>query len=131
MAFIEKLDGPALKLSPEEFEGYMLRKSGPCTGNKRLRVPSDTQHLLEELSSRQDKVDQGIDALSVQLQKWVQSVHSQLDDADAQFAAVQQKITAQGELPHLCHEASQRGEHEEPSVLELTGENAGPKDTDC
>ncbi|XP_029018253.1 rab5 GDP/GTP exchange factor-like isoform X2 [Betta splendens] len=135
VAFIEKLDGPALKLSPEEFEGYMMRQSAPYAGNRRQRVASDTQHLLEELNGRQEKVDQGIDALSVQLQKWVQSVHSQLDDAEAQFVVVQKKITAQGELSHLSpsssHNASQQGEHEEQSVLELTAENAGPTDTDC
>lgn len=134
MAFIEKLDGPALNLSPEEFEGYMLRQRGPSIANKRLQVTSDTQRLIEELKGRQEKLDQGMDTLNVQLQKWVQAVHSQLDEATAQFALVQKEITAQAELSQVLssssHDASLQGD-EEQSMLVLRDQNAGPKDTDC
>ncbi|XP_047446754.1 rab5 GDP/GTP exchange factor-like [Mugil cephalus] len=99
VAFIEKLDGPALSLSPEEFEGYMLGHRAPTALKKRQQVASNTQHLLEELKGRQEKLDQGVGTLNVQLQKWVQAVHSQLDEATTQFALVQKEITAQAELP--------------------------------
>lgn len=135
MAFIEKLDGPALNLSPEEFEGYMLRQRAPAAGIKRLQVASDTQHLLEELQGRQEKLDQGMDALSMQLQKWVEAVHSQLDEATAQFALVQKEVTAQAELSQVLssssHDASLQGEDKDQSVLVLKDEYASPKDTDC
>lgn len=113
----------------------MLRRCAPYGGNKRQQIGSDTQHLLEELKGRQEKLDQGVDALSVQLQKWVQSVHSQLDDATAQFVLVQKGITAQGELSQApsssSHDASPQGDDKDQSVLELADEHAGPKDTDC
>lgn len=98
MAFIEKLDGPALSLSPEEFEGYMLGQRTPCALNRRQQVISDTQNLLEDLKGRQEKLDQGMDALNAQLQKWVQEVHSQLDETRSQFVLAQKEITAQKEV---------------------------------
>ncbi|XP_070821412.1 rab5 GDP/GTP exchange factor-like [Chaetodon trifascialis] len=135
MAFIEKLDGPALNLSPEEFEGYMLRQHAPSVGEKRRQVVSDTQHLLEELKGRQEKLDQGVDTLNVELNKWVQAVHSQLDEATTQFALVQKEITAQTELSQAfsssSHTASLQGDDNDQSVLVLTDLHAGPKDTDC
>lgn len=135
MAFIEKLDGPALNLSPEEFDGFMLRQCAPYVGNKRQQVANDTQHLLEELKGRQEKLDQGVDALSAQLQKWVQSVHSQLDEATTQFGFVQKEIRAQDELSQASTssscDVSPQGDDKDQSVLELTVEHAGPKDTDC
>uniref|UniRef100_A0A4W6GBQ4 RAB guanine nucleotide exchange factor (GEF) 1 n=1 Tax=Lates calcarifer TaxID=8187 RepID=A0A4W6GBQ4_LATCA len=97
VAFIEKLDGPALNLSPEEFEGYMLHQRAPSAGSRRQQIASNTQHLLEELTGRQEKLDQGMDALNLQLQ----------DDASLQ------------------------GDDKDQSVLVLTDEHAGPKDTDC
>ncbi|XP_051278477.1 rab5 GDP/GTP exchange factor [Dicentrarchus labrax] len=135
VAFIEKLDGPALSLSPEEFEGYMLRQRAPSEGSKRKEVASDTQHLLDELQGRQEKLDQGMDALNVQLQKWVQAVHSQLDEASAQLALVQKELTAQAELSpgfsSSSDDASMQGDDKDQSLLELKDLNAGPKDTDC
>ncbi|XP_070712173.1 rab5 GDP/GTP exchange factor-like [Pempheris klunzingeri] len=135
VAFIEKLDGQALNLSPEEFEGYMLRQRGPSVGDQRLKVASDTQHLLEELKGRQEKLDQGVDTLNVQLQKWVQAVTSQLDEATTQFALVQKEITAQAEHSQVfsssAHNASLQGDDKDQSVLLLTDQNVGPKDTDC
>lgn len=131
MAFIEKLDGPALNLSAEEFEGYMLRRRAPSVRNKRQQAARDTQHLLEELQGRQEKLDQGVDALNVQLQQWVKSIHSQLDEATTQFALVQKEITAQAELSSSSHDASLQGDDKDQSVLVLVDKNAGPKDTDC
>ncbi len=135
MAFIEKLDGPALNLSPEEFEGYMLRQRAPPAGIRRLQVASDTQHLLEDLQGRQEKLDQGMDALNTQLQKWVEAVHSQLDEATAQFALVQKEVAAQAELSQVLssssHDASLEEEDKDQSVLVLKDEHVGPQDTDC
>lgn len=136
VAFIEKLDGPALNLSPEEFEGYMLRQHAPSDATKRQEISSNTQHLLEELKGRQEKLDQGMDALNVQLQKWMQTVNSQLDEAVAQFALVQKEITAQAEhslvLSSSTHDANpQEGDLKDPSVLVLSDQYAGPQQTDC
>ncbi|GAA6224677.1 rab5 GDP/GTP exchange factor-like [Lates japonicus] len=133
VAFIEKLDGPALNLSPEEFEGYMLHQRAPSAGSRRQQIASNTQHLLEELTGRQEKLDQGMDALNLQLQEWVQAVNSQLDDATAQFARVQKEITVQVELSQVLSSSSSDTslQGEDQSVLVLTDEHAGPKDTDC
>lgn len=135
MAFIEKLDGPALNLSPEEFEGYMLRQRAPSVGNKRQQIVSDTQNLLEELKGRQEKLDQGVDALNVQLQKWMQAVRSQLDEATAQFALVQEEITARPELSNVFSSpspiASLQGGDKDQSVQVLTDQHARSKETDC
>ncbi|XP_034546932.1 rab5 GDP/GTP exchange factor-like [Notolabrus celidotus] len=138
VAFIEKLDGPALNLSPEEFDGYMLHQRAPSSSqarNKRLQIAGDTQHLLEELKGRQEKLDHGMDALNMQLQEWVQAVNFQLDEATAQFALVQKEITAQAELSLVSssspHDESQQGLNREQSVLVLEDKHAGPKDTDC
>ncbi|XP_073322296.1 rab5 GDP/GTP exchange factor-like [Pagrus major] len=135
VAFIEKLDGPALNLSPDEFEGYMLRQRAPAAGNKRRQVARDTQHLLEELEGRQEKLDQGMDALNVELSKWVQAVNSQLDEATSQFSLVQKEITAQVEFSQVSStsspDASLQGDDKDQSVLVLTDQHAGPEDTDC
>lgn len=134
VAFIEKLDGPALSLSPEEFEGYMLRQRAPPAGNRRLQVASDTQHLLEEIQGRQEKLDQGMDALNMQLQQWVEAVHSQLDEATAQFALVQKELSSQADsqvLSSSSHDASHQEQEKDQSVLVLQDEQAGLKDTDC
>ncbi|XP_023266430.1 rab5 GDP/GTP exchange factor-like [Seriola lalandi dorsalis] len=135
VAFIEKLDGPALNLSPEEFEGYMLHQRAPSTRKKRQQIVGDTQHLLEEIKDRQEKLDQGMDALNTQLQTWVKAVHSQLDEATAQFALVQKEITAQADISQVfsssTHEESLQGYQEDHSVLVLTDQHVNPKDSDC
>lgn len=136
VAFIEKLDGPALNLSPEEFEGYMLHQRAPNNATKRQEISSNTQHLLEELKGRQEKLDQGMDALNIQLQKWMQTVNSQLDEAAAQFALVQKEITAQAEHSLVlssssCDANPQEGDCKDPSVLVLSDQYAGPQQTDC
>lgn len=123
MAFIEKLDGPALNLSPEEFDGYMQGQRTPSALNRRQQVVSDTQNLLKELKGRQEKLDQGMDDLNVQLQKWVQEVHSQLDETRSQFVVAQKEMTAQKVA------SSSTQENKEQSVLVL--EDEGPKDTGC
>ncbi|XP_013872807.1 rab5 GDP/GTP exchange factor [Austrofundulus limnaeus] len=107
VAFIDKLNGPALSLSPEEFEGYMRGQRAPAALTKRQQVVGETQHLLEELQGRQEKLHQGVDALNVELQKWVQAVNSQLDEATTQFDEVQKDITAQSEEPSLAQDESQ------------------------
>lgn len=134
VAFIEKLDGPALNLSPAEFDGYMLRQRAPSEG-KRQQVAGDAQHLLVELKGRQEKLDQGMDALNVQLQNWVKAVHSQLDEATAQLALVQKEVAAQGELSQVSssssHNASPQEDDKDESVLVLADQRAGTQDTDC
>lgn len=124
MAFIEKLDGPALSLSPEEFEGYMLGQRTPCALNRRQQVISDTQNLLEDLKGRQEKLDQGMDALNAQLQKWVQEVHSQLDETRSQFVLAQKEITAQKEVLLSTQDNKE-------SVLVLEDQDGGLRETGC
>ncbi|XP_033829188.1 rab5 GDP/GTP exchange factor-like [Periophthalmus magnuspinnatus] len=97
VAFIEKLDGPSLNLSPEEFEGYMLHQRAPSTGHRRKHVAKSTQHLLEELKARQESMDQDMDALSTQLHQWMETVTAQLDQTTATFALVQKEICAQAQ----------------------------------
>lgn len=133
MAFIEKLDGPALSLSPEEFEGYMQRRYTPGVGSRRQQVANDTHQLLEELQGRQEKLHQGVDALNVELLQWVQTVDSQFDEATQQFALVQQKITSQAEnlqdVSSSSAKASLQENSKDHSVLTAQGEV--PKHTDC
>lgn len=119
MAFIEKLDGPALSLSPEEFEGYMLGQRTPCALNRRQQVISDTQNLLEDLKGRQEKLDQGMDALNAQLQKWVQEVHSQLDETRSQFVLAQKEVLLSTQ------------DNKEESVLVLEDQDGGLRETGC
>lgn len=97
VAFIEKVDGPSLNLSPEEFEGYMSHQRAPSAGARRKQVAKNTQHLLEELKARQESLDQGMDALSTQLHTWMESVTAQLDETTAKFADVQKELTAQAQ----------------------------------
>lgn len=134
VAFIEKVDGPALYLSPEEFEGYMLRQRAPTAGSKRHQVACETQNLLDDLKNRQEKLDQGMGALNVQLQTWVQTVHSQLDEATTQFSLVQKEITAQSapsQVSSSQDSISQGEEIQDQMLLMLKDQYAGPKDTDC
>ncbi|KAM4745623.1 rab5 GDP/GTP exchange factor-like isoform 1-T2 [Anableps anableps] len=121
VAFIEKLDGPALNLSPEEFEGYMRGQRTPSALTKRQQMASDTQKVLEELQGRQEKLYQSVDVLNVQLQKWVQVVNSQLDEATVQFDKAQKEITAQAEASEVvspsAQDGSQQSEEEQQSEL--------------
>lgn len=132
MAFIEKLDGPALNLTPEEFEGYMQRRYTPGIRSRRQQVASDTQQLLEELKGRQEQLDQGVDALKVELHQWVEAVHSQVEDVTTQFALVQQEIASQAEnsqdVSSLPAKVSLQEDSTDHSVL--TAQDVLPKDTD-
>lgn len=125
MAFIEKLDGPALNLTPEEFEGYMQRRYTPGVGSRRQQVASDTQALLDELKGRQERLDQGVDALKVELHQWVQTVHSQFEEVTTQFSLVQQEISSQAEnsqdVSSLSDEASLQENSKDHSVLTTQG----------
>lgn len=133
VAFIEKLDGPALNLSPEEFEGYMQRRYTPGVGSRRQQVANDTHQLLEELKGRQEKLHQGVDALSLELLQWVQTVDSQFDEAAQQFALVQQKITSQAEHLQDVSSSSDKVSLQENSKDHsvLTAQGVVPKHTDC
>lgn len=75
----------------------MRGQRAPAALTKRQQLVGETQHLLEELQGRQEKLHQGVDALSVELQKWVQAVNSQLDEATTQFTEVQKDITVHAE----------------------------------
>ncbi|XP_053085176.1 rab5 GDP/GTP exchange factor isoform X1 [Pangasianodon hypophthalmus] len=90
VAFIEKLDGPALNLTPEEFNKYMQGRrapSGPteCAGQRRAQ---ENREQLEKIKNRQEKVEQGVRALQEQLDLWVRSVQDQIDEVRAQSVLV-------------------------------------------
>ncbi|PWA15829.1 hypothetical protein CCH79_00009130 [Gambusia affinis] len=125
VAFIEKLDGPALSLSPEQFDGYMRGQRTPAA-LKRQQKANSTQKLMEELQGRQEKLHQGVDALNMQLQKWVQVVNSQLDEATSQFDKVQKEITAQMEASEVvtssAEDGSQQKEEEQQPECEALKE---------
>ncbi|XP_053727461.1 rab5 GDP/GTP exchange factor-like [Synchiropus splendidus] len=132
VAFIEKVDGPALNLSSEEFEGYMSRQRGPATVSKRHQIASETGHMLEELAGRQEKLDQGMDALNKQLKKWVQAVHVQLDEAAAQFSLVKKELDVNISQVSPAHDpvaAEERSKEE--TVLVLNDQHDGIQDTEC
>ncbi|XP_047236792.1 rab5 GDP/GTP exchange factor-like [Girardinichthys multiradiatus] len=135
VAFIEKLDGSALNLSPEEFEGYMRGQRAPAALTKRHQVANDTQKLCEELQGRQQKLHQGVVALTMELQKWVHVVHSQLDEATSQFDKVQKEITAQAEasqvMSSLAQDGSQEKVKEQQPVLLPNDNCQAPKQTAC
>ncbi|MBN3312679.1 RABX5 factor, partial [Atractosteus spatula] len=87
VAFIEKLDGPALNLSAEEFEGYMQgKRAAPrdaetdCEGLRRARK---NRQLLAEVASRQEQLAEGAQALQADLARWVQAVQTQVEEIQA------------------------------------------------
>ncbi|KAL4646597.1 rab5 GDP/GTP exchange factor-like isoform X1 [Arapaima gigas] len=100
VAFIEKLNGPALNLTQEEFEGYMRGQPlAPCSietfseGQQRTR---ETRDHLEELRARQERVDRGVLVLQEQLEQWVQSVQAQVDEIISRSVQAQGcRVTAQ------------------------------------
>ncbi|XP_051923797.1 rab5 GDP/GTP exchange factor-like [Hippocampus zosterae] len=127
VAFIEKLDGPSLNLSPEEFEGYMRRRQTPAAVNGLREVSCETRHLLDELTSRQERLHRGVDALNVQLQTWVQAVHTQIDQATSELVLVHEEVT------DLCSSSSPPSSSDSAVIEQvvLTDQYAGPPDTDC
>lgn len=111
----------------------MKRQHAPAVRCRRSQVASATQHLLEELKGRQEKLDQGMDVLNVELNKWVQAVNSQLDEATTQFTLVQKEITAQSQLSQDSQSSPQnvtRKAHDKDQIG-LTDKGAYTKDTDC
>lgn len=127
MAFIEKLDGPALNLSPVEFEGYMQGRRAPSKrGSERQKMARETQDQLEDLKGRQEKVDQGLNALKEQLQHWVQSVKAQIDEVTFQSALTQEEIKAQSEFlqSHSVSTLTQADDVKDQSVLLLDGQES-------
>ncbi|XP_075882012.1 rab5 GDP/GTP exchange factor-like [Nelusetta ayraudi] len=131
IAFIEKLDGPALNLSAEEFEAYMQRQHLPRSASTREQLCCDTQNLLEELKGRQEKLDRGVDVLYAELHKWVQAVNSQLDEALTKFAVVEKEIMAQVELADFESSSPHNVCPKEEDQVVLVDQEHGPKDTHC
>lgn len=90
VTFIEKLDGPALNLTTEEFNSYMQGRRAPpesveCAGQRRAQ---ENREQLEKLKNRQEKIDQGVRALQEQMDMWVRSVQDQIDDVTAETVLV-------------------------------------------
>lgn len=82
VAFIEKLDGPALNLTQEEFNNYMQGQKPPSksTEGAEQRRARENQEQLEDLKKRHDKIAQGTLDLRDQLESWVRSVQNQVDE---------------------------------------------------
>ncbi|XP_021167262.2 rab5 GDP/GTP exchange factor [Fundulus heteroclitus] len=131
VAFIEKLDGAALNLSAEEFDGYMRGQRAPSALTKRQQLAGNTQKLLEELQGRQQRLHQDVDALNTQLQKWVQVVNSQLDEATSQFDKVQKAITAQAEASQVVSSSAQEGSQLRVDQQQPNGDSEAPEETLC
>ncbi|XP_018608345.1 rab5 GDP/GTP exchange factor-like isoform X2 [Scleropages formosus] len=93
VAFIEKLNGPALNLTQEEFEDHMrgrsLALSSMETSSEGQRRARETRDQLEELQGRQERVHRGVQALQEQLEQWVQSVQAQVDEVVSYSIQVQ------------------------------------------
>lgn len=110
----------------------MRGQRAPSVAAKRHQVARDTQRLLEELQGRHEKLHQGVDDLGVQLQNWVQDVHSQINEATAQFTKAEEEITAQAEVGQLASVSDQgqhrEGDNEEKSALILLDPHASPED---
>ncbi|XP_026865118.1 rab5 GDP/GTP exchange factor-like [Electrophorus electricus] len=101
VAFIEKLDGPSLNLTPEEFNSYMQGRRVPPQplegdGKKRAR---ENREQLEELKKRQESVEQGVRALQEQLEQWVHCVQEQVDEVRGQSTLVHRCLAEALEKP--------------------------------
>ncbi|XP_007238325.2 rab5 GDP/GTP exchange factor-like [Astyanax mexicanus] len=129
VAFIEKLDGPALNLTPEEFSRYMQRRSAlskPAEADSQRRA-RENRETLEDLQKRQEKVDQGVRTLQEQLEQWVRSVQEKVEDVAAQSSLIENSLAE-------CLEKSAAGGRDQ-SVLVLRDDadlnRADPADTEC
>ncbi|KAI4889396.1 hypothetical protein NFI96_034082 [Prochilodus magdalenae] len=128
VAFIEKLDGPALNLTPEQFSSYMQGRRMPSTpaegdSQKRARV---NHEQLEDLKMRQEKVDKGVRALQEQLEQWVRSVQDKVDEVTAQSALLENHLAESFEKPAVSAT--------DQSVLVLKDDastEADPGETEC
>ncbi|GAA6089477.1 rab5 GDP/GTP exchange factor-like [Tachysurus ichikawai] len=105
VAFIEKLDGPALNLTPEEFNSYMQgrRASAVPVENTGQRRAQENREQLEKLKTRQDKVEQGARAFQEQLDSWVRSVQGQIDEVRAQSVLVLKDVGAESQPGKTVH----------------------------
>ena len=110
----------------------MLRRHAPSVhrGSERKRIASATQDLLHELKGRQEKLDQGMNALKEQLQHWEQAVEAQVDDAIAKSVLVQKEITTECEISKCCSSSGQDVALQD-SMLVLRDQDSCPLDTDC
>ncbi|XP_036453828.1 rab5 GDP/GTP exchange factor-like isoform X2 [Colossoma macropomum] len=128
VAFIEKLDGPALNLTPEEFSSYMQGRrmpSRPAEGDSQRRA-WENREQLDDLKKRQEKVDQGVRALQEQLEQWVRSVQEKVDEVTAQSALLENHLAESFE--------KSAGNARDQSVLVLRNDashEAGPEETEC
>ncbi|XP_061117843.1 rab5 GDP/GTP exchange factor-like [Conger conger] len=129
VAFIEKLDGPALNLSPEEFEAYMQGRQVAPQGSECQRRARETREKLQELGSRQEQVALGVQDLQEQLQRWVQSVQAQVDEITALAPpALTDEVTAQS-TPTQTDEVTAVSAPEQVQVDEVTAQSE-PVQTD-
>ncbi|XP_058889259.1 rab5 GDP/GTP exchange factor-like isoform X1 [Acipenser ruthenus] len=90
VTFIEKLNGPSLNLTPEQFEGYMQgrkpeERESPVSEpeSEGLRLAKKNRELLGEIEKRQERVALGMREMEEELGKWVQSVHAQVQEIKA------------------------------------------------
>ncbi|XP_076843338.1 rab5 GDP/GTP exchange factor-like [Brachyhypopomus gauderio] len=111
VAFIEKLDGPALNLTAEEFNSYMQGRTvppRPPEGDSKKKAQENRQQL-EDLKKRQESVEQGVRALREQLDQWVRCVQEQVEE-----------VRARSTLPHLDQVQEEPDGHAgEPSLAPL------------
>ncbi|KAJ7994269.1 hypothetical protein DPEC_G00264140 [Dallia pectoralis] len=120
VAFIEKLDGPALNLDQEEFEGYMQGRRGPSKrGSDRQKMARETQDKLQDLKDRQEKMDQGMKTFKEELQQWVLSVQAEVNMVTAKSALAQEEIKVQSEFlkSHAVSTVTKADVNEDQSVL--------------
>ncbi|XP_069475451.1 rab5 GDP/GTP exchange factor-like [Ambystoma mexicanum] len=87
VAFIEKLDGPSLNLTREEFDQYMkgqrseVRKIPVCLLQSDwpgLKQIQENQKVLADLWSRQEMVIRGVQSLEQELRDWCQHIGNEV-----------------------------------------------------
>ena len=102
------------------------RRAPSKRGSERQKMARETQDQLEDLKGRQEKVDQGINALKEQLQHWVQSVKAQIDEVTSQSALTQEEIKAQSGFlqSHSVSTLTQADDVKDQSVLLLDGQES-------
>ncbi|XP_029475483.1 rab5 GDP/GTP exchange factor-like isoform X2 [Rhinatrema bivittatum] len=94
VAFIEKLDAPALNLTREEFDQYMqgqrlqVRRVPLCLLKSDwpgLQQMQQNQRLLVELRSRQDKIIRGVQTLQQEVKDWPQTIGKEVQEIMNRF----------------------------------------------
>lgn len=130
VAFIEKLDGPALNLTPEEFSRYMQGRSTLSTRPPEAesqRRARENREQLEDLKKRQEKVDQGVRTLQEQLQQWVRCVQEKVEEVAAQSALLEDSLAE-------CLEKSAAGAREQSVPVlrdDTASDEADPGEREC